>query len=225
MKWFSKVFGNRAANSVDAGSSTASISDIDFDTRRYKLGADKDRAKAWRSPDGDAVALFYENCLPHMGLKVKTLPDLLNSLRESVSDSGLSVVSMETCNLAGHRGLKYIFRMPQENHGFGYAGDISIPFESFYYHFRIECPEVGQTGLRESRACADAMLDGKLNIDSGGSVIKLPDGYSPDDCKYDAEFPAHPLSRLRRVMAHLCSTVTVAQRAANYAPYQWPADI
>ena len=153
------------------------------------------------------------------------MADLFSAFSNLVSRNGVGIVEIEACEFSGHKALRYIFRRPQQNLGITYIGEILLPFENICYRFRIECPEVGVTGVRVAMAASEAMRAGILKIDSEITAFELPDGYSPDDPKFDAEFPGHPLSRLRRVMAHLSKSVELKKQAAKHNPYPWPPGI
>jgi hypothetical protein len=46
-----------------------------------------------------------------------------------------------------------------------------------------------------------------------------------DDVQYDAQFPDHPLSRLRSVLRHLASTVSIADEVKAAAPFVFSSGV
>jgi hypothetical protein len=116
--------------------------------------------------------------------------------------------------------LRQIIKIPQQPHGITYLGSITLPYRSFSFVLKIQCPEYGTTGIRDAVIADELMGEGLVSIVVGAQVIRgwtqdpyeptLTDGFRKnvsEDPKYDARFPAHPLSRLRPLLTRLQGTI------------------
>ena len=108
----------------------------------------------------------------------------------------------------------------------------SIPRRSFSYVLKIQCEERGPTGLRDASVLDQALAQGRVAIGKDGGVTGwAADPYDPDfraevlrnqadDERYDADFPDHPLSRLRRGLKDVESTLSLAASIKTAAEFQ-----
>lgn len=103
----------------------------------------------------------------------------------------------------------------------GYEAYLSVPFRDHHFEILMGCKESGPTGVRESQAMADAHFEGRVKQDEEGKTT-IEGGVNPDDKKYDAMFPNHPLSRCRKLAEHVFSTASTSQKLAELEPYKWP---
>ena len=51
--------------------------------------------------------------------------------------------------------------------------------------------------------------------------LQIP-GWNPDDPKHDAEFPGHPVARVRRVLDHVTGSLVVAQEVTELPGFALP---
>jgi hypothetical protein len=89
------------------------------------------------------------------------------------------------------------------------------------------------TGIRDSVVLAEEMAAGRVQIDDQQKLQGwCADPYDSavtsglirnlaEDEKYDARFPDHPLSRLRRYLGQLESTIVVAPSARTAPPFHY----
>lgn len=142
-------------------------------------------------------------------------------MRESIvagtADHPVKLVEFSAIMIDGCPVFRIIRKGPQQPHGLTYAGTLSFAYRDFVAVLAVTCPEHGMTGMRE------AVLPDRL-LGTGEVTITQPpriDGnWQPDSEQYDAEFPQHPLSRLRPLLAHVERTCRLspewrAQRTAE----------
>jgi hypothetical protein len=235
MSWVSNFFqskdkklGREKSGVKRSASDSAppSVSDVEIGTRDFKLAADKDQMRGWRTPSGDAVMFFLETIPPPFPFGKNTMQEFIACFQEKLSSHNVPLVECATCMLDGYRGFSYIMKHPQEGGGLSYCGDVSIPFREHYYHYRIECKEHGITGARESKAIADALLEGRVEKDENEEgLLQIRGGPNYEDKKYDDIFPEHPLSRVRQLISHVHETVSTSDKLANFEKPEWPRDV
>lgn len=127
--------------------------------------------------------------------------------------------------------LRQIIKLPRLDHGHGYIyiGTYAIPFQEYSYVIKVECLETGATGLRESAALSELVRDGKLDIkDIEGKVrtnqippqIRQMVSQATDHPKFDAQFPDHPLSRLRKHLVILRDSIELDESLKSAEPFK-----
>jgi hypothetical protein len=100
-----------------------------------------------------------------------------------------------------------------------YLGSLTIPFRDFSFVIKIQCHEQGVTGIRETLLIDEALKNGTGRLEGNRFVH---DGWSFDDEQFDERFPQHPLSRLRRELRHISSSVHIDSRAKNEPRFRLP---
>jgi hypothetical protein len=111
-----------------------------------------------------------------------------------------------------------------------------FPFKSVHYIITIASGERGVTGIRDAIVTAQLLEEGKLEIEefeepgSSGEIGRIKgwfqDPYdsdyqghilcsSSDDEKYDAQFPDHPLSKIRRYLMQIEETMRSEEPIAS----------
>ena len=111
--------------------------------------------------------------------------------------------------------------VPQQPSGRTYVGSLTVPFRDFSFVLKCQCAEGGPTGLKEallfdgSRAANEPM-----QIEGGRFYIP---GWDADDPKHDAEFPDHPVARVRRVLDHVAGALVVADAVRELPGFALPS--
>jgi hypothetical protein len=119
-------------------------------------------------------------------------------------------------------------RFNRKPHGTVYLGSVTLPFRDFSFVLKVQAGEVGMTGMREA-VVLDEALRTSLS-DEGIKDVYYCDKYDKslrsgpvrnmsEDEKYDAKFPDHHLSRGRRQMHHLLSTIVLPLELNSAAPF------
>jgi hypothetical protein len=106
-----------------------------------------------------------------------------------------------------------------------YIDALMLPFRGFRFVLRVECEERGLTGVREAVVLAEFLKVGSDDMEGWAADLYDPSLRTEplrnisEDEKYDAKFPDHPLSRVRRQMRHLHSTLIVPPEVKAAAPF------
>ena len=154
--------------------------------------------------------------------------------RQITADAGGAIIEVETTMIDGHVGIRTVIKTPQEPTGMMYIGAITLPWRDFSYVVKLSCGEHGITGIRDNTVAMKLMDEGhEFPHNMRGWMA---DPYDPsivtpfarnlsESEEYDAEFPDHPLSRLRAQFPDMERTIRVASVLKSEASFVYePAD-
>jgi hypothetical protein len=171
--------------------------------------------RIWRDNDGSVLSLGVVADAPD-GSDEVAFRQWCRKLAAS-RDAGL----IEACRVDGGIGpsVRLIYKRLQIP-AYIYTGMLITFVQGVQLLWTVVAGELGTTGVREAVVTAGLMNAGKLNIDDYKSHW-AHDPYEPayqgvnrsvlrfmsDDESYDDQFPQHPLSKIRRVLAALPDSV------------------
>jgi hypothetical protein len=186
--------------------------------------APTDRMRVWRHPQGDVLSLAAADG----SLELPSLSDISELQRwcRAVAESrgaGLIEMRLDAGRLGATVGFIYKrLDMP----AYIFTGMLLVPRDEVAEVWTIVCGERGTTGVREAIVTTQLMNEGKLTIEdyqrswaqdpydvTYSGVDRRALRFVSDDESYDEQFPDHPLSKVRRVLATLPSAVGVESGA------------
>lgn len=176
-----------------------SLSSVVFDTAGFQDVGVKDGKHIWFTPQGDGVGLFFFPIHPDLPANADSEEELCQFFSSMMAGTESKFVELHLIAVDGQPSVQSIIKSPQQPTGMTYVGSIIVPFRDFSFVVKVQCQERGMTGMREAMILNGILAKGDVARDGSG----LPVGFSPDDPKYDAKFPKHPLSRLRIVLRHM----------------------
>jgi hypothetical protein len=176
-----------------------SLSSVVFDTAGYQDVGVQDGKHIWHTPQGDGVGLFFFPIPPDLPMNACSEEELCQFFSSMMDGTESKLVELHLIAVDGQPSVQSIIKSPQQPTGMTYVGSIIVPFRDFSFVVKVQCQERGMTGMREAMILIEIWAKGGEDRDASG----LPVGFSPDDPKYDAKFPLHPLSRLRAVLRHI----------------------
>lgn len=105
-----------------------------------------------------------------------------------------------------------VLKARMEPHGLAFIGCYTFPFADCSYVLKVQCSEAGITGMRET--VIFAALNMPLEAWQEDPYDPLHKGVfmrnRADSPEYDAQFPDHPLSKVRGYLAELAGQLEVA---------------
>ena len=207
---------------------------IQFNVPGFALQGDSDGLRIWHGPLGDGIGLSYSEPPPNIRADWNIPDDVRSYCRMAAAASQMGLVEADPVALDGCRALRSIGKQPQQPSGMRYMGLLLLPFRDFGYVLRVQCEEHGITGIRDS-AVLDAMLgSGQIDLSQmkeGGPIPGwMQDPYDPriqsplmrnlsEDPRYDAQFPAHPLSRARAILGQVQASLRIAPQIKAAPPF------
>src|SRR4051794_26410010 len=197
MSILANIFARRASASLDS---------VTFDACGYQLQGDRDGARVWFLPDGGGVGLYFFPRQPDLPMGASSVKELRYSYTAQMGGK-LQVVECKVLPLDEVPSIWLIAKgLDEQTRAAVYLGSLTIPFRDFSFVVKIQCGEQGVTGMRETLLIAEALRKGTGHVEGGRFV---PDGWSFDDEQFDDKVPKHPLSRVRRELRHIASSVRV----------------
>ena len=209
MAFLNTIFGQRPSPSPDS---------VSFDASRYQLQGDRDGARVWFLPEGGGVGRYFFPREPD--LPKATSVDQLRQFYAAKMGGKLQIVECRVLPLDGVRSVWLIIKEPSEQtRATTYLGSLTIPFRDFSFVIKIQCQEQGTTGMREALLIAEALRNGTGRIEGGRFV---PIGWSFDDEQFDDKLPQHPLSRVRRELRHIASSLRIDPKVRDAVRFELP---
>jgi hypothetical protein len=169
----------------------------------------------WLHPaSGDRISLNLENSPLAEPAWLENIPAMRRNLAVEYARMGC-LIEAEPVVLGGVHGVCQVVKVPIPNAPSGqvFMANIFLAKASCHAMFACSAEESGITGVREAAIMAKHGL-------IGGSGWVLPHPYAPelrtllpyhrgDDPAWDAQFPDHPLSRVRAWVRWVVATATV----------------
>jgi hypothetical protein len=197
------------------------IDSLRFDTAGWTYRGEREpgRMRVWETPDHDGVSRHFFNKAPDLP-KVKTVAEIRAFYIAQLGTSKAKAIQCEVSNVARCTAVWLLINAPQQPHGMLYQGVLTLPFRDFSYVIKVPCPESGTTGIRETMLMERRMHAGEVPNMSGVGPI-FP-GWNPDLPEYDADFPTHPLSRLRRLVPRIVNSALLDEPVRRAPPLPLP---
>lgn len=164
-------------------------------------------------------------------------PESLHAyMLQEVRNMGGALIEFHVCRIAGLGAVRLMNKMwhSQDPADLSkvYGGSLIFPLAAGCYFIKAAAREEGTTGIRESTVTLLLHKQGKLKLpaassqadatdDLGTAIKKSALVVSPADAaEYDADFPSHPLSRVRHALQHIEQSLKVAPELLNTKPYR-----
>ena len=201
---------------------------VSFDLSGWNEIQRDEEITMWSNEYGDMLSLSVN--AGGGDIDVSDSEEVIRFSRQFVASQGGAVVSINIVFLDSHRAIEIIFKT---EHGLGYAyrGGLFCPVETTLVSVYAIFSEHGTTGVREAYVTASLWDSGELKIDmpegaEHGESGKIKgwffDPYDPnfegetlnsisDDISYDATFPDHPLSALRRTLMQVRDSMAISE--------------
>lgn len=198
-----------------------SLNAVRFDTTGYESRGEPrpGQVRVWFTPDGDGVGLYYFPVPPDLPV-ASSVDELREFYASGLERGGGRMVETSVFKFGACAAVRLIFKTPQQPSGMTYVGSVTIPFRDFSFVIKVQCEERGTTGIREAVLLDRRLRAGDVPSVSGGRM-ELP-GWNPDAEEFDSEFPAHPVSRLRKVLRQVCGSLDVEPEVASLPGFHLP---
>ena len=204
------IFGQRPLASPDS---------ITFDASRYQFQGDRDGARVWFLPEGGGVGLYFFPRKPDLPMRATSVRQLRDSYAAQMGGN-LQVIECNVLPLDGVPSIWLIAKgLDEQKRAAVYLGSLTIPFRDFSFVIKIQCQEQGVTGMRETLLIAEALRKGTGHVEGDRFV---PDGWAFDDEEFDDEVPKHPLSRVRRELRQIASSVRIEAKVKQQRRFELP---
>ncbi len=176
-----------------------------------------DGVRVWYTLDGDGIALFYFDLPPDLPREQPTIEAFCAQYRALAQGAFVETGIEKVASLSVVRAIA---RVPQTPTGNTYMGSYTIPFRDFSYVIKIQCEEHGITGVRESILLNERLASGEFEVDDSGTMTG---NWAPEDAIHDDAFPDHPLSRCRRGLQIIASSMSLPEEIRLLPKFDLPS--
>ncbi len=173
--------------------------------------------RVWYTADGDGIGLYHFALPPDLPKEQPTIEAFCEEYRTLMQGE---VVETEIEKIADLPVVRIIGKVPQDPTGITYVGSYTVPFRDFSYVVKIQCEERGKTGMREAVLVEKGLASGALELDDSGA---LSGDWNPDDPIHDDDFPDHPLSRCRRGLRMIASSMSLPEEIRLLPKFELPS--
>lgn len=213
-----------------------SIESVSCDTSNLEpLPGWSDAIRTWQADGGATiVSLNYFPLPPDIAVSLGRLDELRRSYRDGLGN-GRGLVELDVREVFDLRAVWLIFKVRQNPTGMTYVESLTLPFQEFSYVLKVDCAETGTTGVRDAVVFAMEQQSGRVKFNSPAEFPLgwTQDPYDPsfrspvmrnlsDDERYDERFPDHPLSRARRLLTSMLSTLEVSDEVRTALKFSGP---
>lgn len=199
----------------------ADVNSITVSTKGFQTEnpAEEDMGKkVYYINDFDDLSINFFNLPPDITAVDETEKAIQDNNRKIAFESGGAMIETKKMKLGNLEAIKAIFKFPMQPSGMVYLGSYTIPFKNMSYVIKIQAPEVGMTGVRDSTICGALMNEGIIKFEDDEMKGWMKDPYDEtinlpfmmnlsEKESFDEMFPDHPLSRLRVQMRNIEKTV------------------
>ncbi|MFE7241202.1 hypothetical protein [Streptomyces sp. NPDC057582] len=179
----------------------------------------------WGNDDGDVLSVHFFGLPPDLPAGLDDGPTLRESLTHYTAQAGGGLIEASVKRLGELPALRQILKLPLpgQQHGQAFIGSFTVPRAGCSTVVKVQAAEHGMTGMREAVVLAKV----------GHEHYFRPHPYAPDvqgglpfhaadHERWDAEFPDHPLTRVRRTLGALAEAVTVVPEFAALPEFTGP---
>ena len=204
------------------GGTKPSLDAVRFDTTGYEAQGEPQpgQVRVWHTPEGDGLGVYLFPEPPDLPANAASVEELASFYQRLTGESVGKLVEVSVVVAGGCAVIRTIMSVPQQPSGRTYVGSLTVPFQDFSFVIKCQCAESGPTGLKEAVLLGRSRASGEPMQMEGGR-LQIP-GWNPDDAKHDAEFPDHPVARVRRVLDHVTDTLVLADHVRELPGFALP---
>ncbi|TCI90575.1 hypothetical protein [Tenacibaculum sp. M341] len=187
------------------------IDSISIPNMNWNIDKNTSDIKQWINPAQTiALSVNFFDLKPDLPT-IKDIGQLRDFYRNQISNYNGGLVEVEMIDIKGFNVIRTIFKIQQQPTGMTYLASLTIPFENHSYVIKIQAPEIGTTGIRDSMIASKLLNENKITIGDNGYEGWFSDPYNSaisegllmnksEERKYDLDFPEHPLSNARKLL-------------------------
>lgn len=170
----------------------------------------------------DPLTISYFAVVPDIKADIDDLNALRDFYRRFAESCGVALIETDVCRLDGVKAVRSIVKSQQALAGSVYVGGYTLPFHDCSIVLRVQCAEhaSGPVGARE--AAVRPRYAGRPDWEEDPYDPRYRGKYmrnQSDDARYDADFPQHPLSKVRRYLADLPRQIEIDPGIKSLRPF------
>ena len=198
-----------------------SLNSLAFETPGYELRGIESGVKLWYTSDDDGMGLYFFEKPPDLPTGASDLRAIRQFYESLLPGPPAGIVDCNVVVIDGISTLQTLIKVPQKPTGMMYVGSITIPFQEFSYVAKVQCPEIGLTGVREA-ILLDKMLKNNPDADPERLLKEAHAKGVFDSLEYDKVFPQHPVARARRALNDIRGGIKIGADVKAAARFTLP---
>ncbi|MER5687947.1 hypothetical protein [Streptomyces sp. NPDC002205] len=179
----------------------------------------------WANDDGDVLSVHFFELPPDLPAGLDDRPTLRHALTHCTAQAGGGLIEASVKTLGGLPALRQILKLPLPGRPNGQAsiGSFTVPRAGRSTVVKIQAAEHGMTGMREAVVLAKVGVEQYFKPHPYAPDVQggLP-FHAADHERWDAEFPDHPVTRVRRTLGALAGAASVAPAFAALPEFTGP---
>lgn len=210
----------------------ANINSISLDTADFYKAEESPDEITYYMNKYDSLIINFFNLPPDITAKDGSEKAIQDNYRKVAVESDGAIIEVKKIFLGKLETIKTIMKFHMKPSGMAYLGCYTIPFKSFSYVVKVQCLDVGTTGIRDTVICNMMLKDGIVKLDEHGIDGWMKDPYDEtihlpfmmnlsEEEKFDDAFPTHPLSRLRTYMKDIEKTFSYDALLENEPKFEY----
>ncbi|MGW0415139.1 hypothetical protein ACWCPJ_08120 [Streptomyces collinus] len=181
----------------------------------------------WTDEAGLVLSVHFFPLVPDLPAPLHEFERLRSMLAAGVGSRGGNLIEAVPGTLHGVPGLRQLLKVPLPGrpHGQAFIGSWTVPRAACSTVLKVQAAEGQMTGLREALVADRVGPENYFRphpYAAGGQFGGLPT-HVADDEEWDAQFPDHPLTRVRAALHRITPTVTFDERFRQLPPFDGPA--
>ncbi len=210
-----------------------SLRDIRFHRDDWRLQEETPQSLMWITPQSDAAKLQLASHASRWPFDLRDETAARAFYTQECDSLSGALIEIAVRRIRGFEALTGVFkyRSPVPGHlGMYYVGIVWLPFETCAFQVNFESLERGTTGAREAAVALIervapppqeepemlTSMDDFFERVRSAKVRAIPS----DAAAYDAAFPEHPLSKVRRLMAQFEAEAIFEKRLSALKPFR-----
>lgn len=176
----------------------------------------------WANDERIVIQAVFFNLVPDLPTSLTDLSGLRKGMARMASAQGGALIEADVTPVGGQPALRQIIKvkLPNQPNGQAFLGSYIVPKATCSAVLRVQAAESGTSGQREAMVMSQV---GPMNYFRPHPYGADGEGGLPshvaDDPAYDPQFPQHPLTRVRQVMAQLAQQVELHPGFAALPPF------
>ena len=209
----------------------ANINSISIPDFGWRLMRDEKDVKQWINKEKTLIfSLHFFDLKPDIPT-LENVDSLRTFYRNKLIESKGGLIEVERIHIRELPVIKSIFKIPQEPNGITYLASLTIPFKRCSFVVKIQAPELGTTGVRDTIIADKLLGEGKVEIANGSIKNWSLDPYDTSYVRgrlmniservfYDKDFPNHPLSMVRTLLKQIEKDIEFKKDVFKLKPFK-----
>ncbi len=180
----------------------------------------------WTDAAGLVLSVHFFSLVPDLPAPLHQQERLRAGLAQGVAGAGGGLIEAAFGDVDGVPAVRQLIKVPRPNgQGQVFLGSWTVPKAGCSTVLKVQAAEGAMTGMREAMVMAQVGPADYFRphpYAGGGQLGGLP--YHVGDLEeWDAQFPDHPLTRVRATLSRLTPTVRLDERFRTLPPFGTPA--